>query len=163
MSIAVQRRRGTTAEHATFTGVLGEITIDTTKHTAVIHDGSTAGGFPLAPERISKAIAVESPTSSERIHMFFTDKAITIRKMTAVLKGSSTPSVTWTLRFSTDASAAGTEVVTAGTTTTSTTTGSVVTTFTDDTIPANSFVWLETTAKSGTVDLLLLTTIYTTD
>jgi len=50
MSIEVQRRRGTTAQHATFTGAAGEITVDTDKNTAVVHDGSTAGGFPLALE-----------------------------------------------------------------------------------------------------------------
>lgn len=44
----VQLRRGTTAEHATFTGVVGEVTVDTTKDTLVVHDGSTVGGFPLA-------------------------------------------------------------------------------------------------------------------
>jgi len=47
MSTAVQLRRGTTAEHAAFTGALGEITVDTTKDTVVVHDGTTAGGFPL--------------------------------------------------------------------------------------------------------------------
>jgi len=47
MSTARQRRRGTTAQHATFTGLLGEITVDTTKKTLVVHDGATAGGFPL--------------------------------------------------------------------------------------------------------------------
>jgi hypothetical protein len=44
----VQLRRGTTAEHATFTGVVGEVTVDTTKDTLVVHDGSLAGGYPLA-------------------------------------------------------------------------------------------------------------------
>ena len=47
MSTAVQFRRGTTTEHSTFTGAVGEITVDTTKDTAVIHDGSTVGGHPL--------------------------------------------------------------------------------------------------------------------
>lgn len=46
----VQLRRGTTAEHATFTGVIGEVTVDTTKDTAVIHDGTQVGGYPLARE-----------------------------------------------------------------------------------------------------------------
>lgn len=44
----IQRRRGTTAEHSTFTGALGELTVDTDKKTVVVHDGSTAGGSPLA-------------------------------------------------------------------------------------------------------------------
>jgi hypothetical protein len=48
MPFAFQRRRGTTAEHASFTGLLGELTVDTDKDVVVVHDGSTAGGFPLA-------------------------------------------------------------------------------------------------------------------
>jgi hypothetical protein len=50
MSKAVQRRRGTTAEHSTFTGALGELTVDTTKDTIVVHDGAVAGGYPLLRE-----------------------------------------------------------------------------------------------------------------
>ena len=48
MAKQVQFRRGTTSQHSTFTGAAGEITVDTDKNTAVIHDGSTAGGVPLA-------------------------------------------------------------------------------------------------------------------
>ena len=50
MATAIQRRRGTTTQHNSFTGLVGEITIDTTKNTVVVHDGSTAGGHPLATE-----------------------------------------------------------------------------------------------------------------
>jgi hypothetical protein len=46
----VQLRRGTTGQTAVFTGAQGEITVDTDKKTAVVHDGSTAGGFPLLRE-----------------------------------------------------------------------------------------------------------------
>jgi hypothetical protein len=48
MTTAVQRRRGTSTEHATFTGLDGEITVNTTTYTAHIHDGATVGGVPLA-------------------------------------------------------------------------------------------------------------------
>jgi hypothetical protein len=48
MATAIQRRRGTTSQHSSFTGLAGEITIDTDKNTVVVHDGSQAGGFPLA-------------------------------------------------------------------------------------------------------------------
>ncbi len=48
MATAIQRRRGNTAQHASFTGLAGEITIDTDKNTVVVHDGTTAGGYPLA-------------------------------------------------------------------------------------------------------------------
>ena len=43
----VRLRRGTTAQHATFTGADGEVTFDTTKKLLVLHDGVTAGGRPL--------------------------------------------------------------------------------------------------------------------
>jgi len=48
MAKIVQRRRGTTAEHSTFTGLEGEITVNTSLNTVVVHDGATAGGFSLA-------------------------------------------------------------------------------------------------------------------
>lgn len=47
MTTQVQFRRGTTAEHALFTGAEGELTIDTDKNMAVIHDGTTTGGFDV--------------------------------------------------------------------------------------------------------------------
>ena len=48
MPTILQLRRGTTAEHSSFTGAEGEVTVNTTKDTLVVHDGSTAGGFELA-------------------------------------------------------------------------------------------------------------------
>ena len=50
MATILQLRRGTTVQHSTFTGAVGEVTVDTTKDTVVVHDGSTAGGIPLATE-----------------------------------------------------------------------------------------------------------------
>jgi hypothetical protein len=51
MPFAFQRRRGTTAQHASFTGLLAEVTVDTDKEVVVVHDGTTAGGFPLSKQR----------------------------------------------------------------------------------------------------------------
>lgn len=48
MAKQIQLRRGTTAEHNTFTGAVGEVTVDTDKKTLVVHDGLTVGGTPLA-------------------------------------------------------------------------------------------------------------------
>jgi len=50
MAKLLKLRRGTTTQHASFTGAEGEVTVDTTKDTAVVHDGSQAGGRPLARE-----------------------------------------------------------------------------------------------------------------
>jgi hypothetical protein len=48
MPTQLQLRRGNTAQTATFTGAVAEITVDTDKKTIVVHDGTTPGGFPLA-------------------------------------------------------------------------------------------------------------------
>ena len=47
MAKQLKIRRGTTAEHSTFTGAVAEITVDTNKKVVVVHDGVTAGGNPL--------------------------------------------------------------------------------------------------------------------
>ena len=46
----LQLRGGTTTEHNSFTGAAREVTVDTTKKTLVVHDGSQAGGTPLMKE-----------------------------------------------------------------------------------------------------------------
>jgi hypothetical protein len=48
MATAIQWRRGTTSQHSSFTGLVGEITVDTDLNTVIVHDGSTAGGHRLA-------------------------------------------------------------------------------------------------------------------
>jgi len=51
MATAVQNRRGTAAQHddgTGFTGLEGELTVDTTNDTVRVHDGSTKGGHRLA-------------------------------------------------------------------------------------------------------------------
>ena len=121
-----------------------------------------AQGVPVSRNLI-KSVSIENPTDSEDITLFFVDEAITISQLTSVLVGSDTPSVTWTLRHDPDRSAAGTEVITDGTTTTSTSTGTQTTSFDDETIPANSWVWLETTDQSGTVGLLNISIEYHED
>ena len=47
MATQVQFRRGTTAEHSGFKGADGEVTVDTSLKTVVIHDSLTNGGFPV--------------------------------------------------------------------------------------------------------------------
>ena len=65
MSIQIQWRRGTTAQHNVFTGALGEVTVDTDKDTIVVHDGSTVGGFPLARESQMAALSGNVYTKEE--------------------------------------------------------------------------------------------------
>jgi hypothetical protein len=108
----------------------------------------------------SKSIAIENPTASEKWVLFFTESAITVAKIEAVLLGSSTPSVTFSIRYGTDISGAGTEVVTSGITVTSVSTGSATTSFNSASVPASNFVWITTSAQSGTVTALQVSVIY---
>ena len=59
MSTQIQYRRGTSAENDSFTGALGEVTVDTTLNSLRVHNGSTAGG--------SKIISVNSQTGHANI------------------------------------------------------------------------------------------------
>lgn len=44
MATQIQLRQGTTTEHNTFTGAVGEVTYDTNKKQLRVHDGITVGG-----------------------------------------------------------------------------------------------------------------------
>jgi hypothetical protein len=105
-----------------------------------------------------RGITIDAPTATEKLPLFFTTVAMTLSAVKTVVLGSATPSVTYTLKTGTDVSAAGTSIATG--TTTSTTTGDSGTIQNSGTIAANSWVWLETSAKSGTVDTLHLTTAF---
>ena len=48
MTRVLQIRRGSTTQNNAFTGMPGEITMDTDKKTIRIHDGETLGGFEIA-------------------------------------------------------------------------------------------------------------------
>jgi hypothetical protein len=74
MPTQIQLRRGTTSEHSSFTGAAGEVTVDTTKKALVVHDGSTAGGIPVARDSTvvhttgNETIAGTKTFSSDTIH-----------------------------------------------------------------------------------------------
>jgi hypothetical protein len=55
MSTQIQRRRGTTVQHSSFTGAAGETTIDIDKEVVVVHDGVQVGGYPQMRENGSNS------------------------------------------------------------------------------------------------------------
>tara|TARA_B100002019_G_scaffold293284_1_gene319847 strand:- start:3135 stop:4499 length:1365 start_codon:yes stop_codon:yes gene_type:complete len=94
-SYAIQFRRGTAAEHGSFTGLVGEVTVNTTRNSLHVHDGSTAGGTELATkasvdnlssDSIIDAdsdthVKVEASTDSDEI--LFTAGGTAVMKMTS--------------------------------------------------------------------------------
>ena len=63
MPTVVQFRRGTTAQNNSFTGAVGEISIDLTLDTIRVHDGSTAGGFELVQRTATQTLTNKTLTS----------------------------------------------------------------------------------------------------
>ncbi len=92
---AIQFRRGTAAEHSSFTGLVGEVTVNTTRNSIHVHDGSTAGGTELATkasvDNLSSNsiidadsdthVKVEASTDSDEI--LFTAGGTAVMKMTS--------------------------------------------------------------------------------
>jgi hypothetical protein len=109
--------------------------------------GSTGSAAP-------RSVTLESPTNSERVLMFYTNTPLTVTEIRSVISGSSSPSATFSILYDSSAAGTGTPIVTAGITVTNTTTGLSTTTFNNATIAAGSFVWIQTSAISGTVNYL---------
>jgi hypothetical protein len=105
MATQVQYRRGSTAQNDAFTGVTGEITVDTTLKTLRVHDGSTAGGMPtvgtttvqtltnktLTGPTISAATFSGSSTGTANITLTGTVSATTL---TGTLSTAAQPNIT---------------------------------------------------------------------
>lgn len=109
-----------------------------------------------------KSVTVEEPTATENITLFYTRKAITIREVSDVMRGTS-PSVTWQIKYaSTRNSGSPTNLFSSSRTTTSLS-GATTTTFNDATIAAGNWIWLETSAVSGTNQSLSISIAYTID
>lgn len=97
-----------------------------------------------------KSATLINPTGSETLTLFYVNSAATVQQITASVRGSS-PSINVDVFYAPTPAASGTSLVTGGITVTDT---SITTSFSNATIPANSYVRLKTSAKSGTVDEL---------
>ncbi len=113
---------------------------------------------------LAKHFSLEDPISGEDRTWFYTNIAITVVAVEGVLAGgTSTPTIDVSVMHHTDRSDGTPNTAVDDQTVTSITTGDDLTLDTDVTIPAASFVWVETTDQSGTVPELALTLRYTED
>ena len=103
----------------------------------------------------SKSLTLRATTDSEDVTLMVVTKSIDTMSAHTLVVGTS-PSVTWSLKYGTDRTAAGTELT--GGTTTSTT--SEVATAIGTSLSAGDIVWLETSATGGTVSELHMTLSY---
>ena len=97
-----------------------------------------------------KAITILNPTGSDNVTLFYSTQSVAISSIVSLVRGTS-PSITFEILWDSTRAGSGTSVVEGGITVTNTTTGMVTTSLSHTTIPANRFVWVRTTASSGTV------------
>lgn len=114
-------------------------------------------------EALKSKIVIVNPGSAENIAFDFLKRAVTLRRVNYVAKGT-TPSVTFDIKRGTDRSAAGTSVLSAPLTVTNTTTGVESTAFASSgAVAAASWLWLTTSASSGPATELAVVLEYTED
>jgi hypothetical protein len=114
------------------------------------------GAFQSYPVQ-NKTFLIEAPSSSENLTGFYTTEAITLIQADYVLRGASSPSVSFSVKYSNDRSDVSPSTATSRVAT-STTTGQSVALSVN--IPANRWVWLTTSATAGTVTDIAITLSY---
>lgn len=67
MAVQLQLRSGTATQHDTFTGALGEVTVDTTNKTLRVHDGATVGGSKLVALSGNLILASQLPDATTSV------------------------------------------------------------------------------------------------
>jgi microcompartment protein CcmK/EutM len=145
--------------YSSASNVLSKLTKGTARQVYRMNSGATIPEWHT--ESKTKSITVEDPTTTEDITIWYTPIAVTVTAIEGVIVGAT--SVDVNIVHSTNRNLAGNDVCAADRTVSSTTTGDNLTLGGDTTIPASSFVWLETSARSGTPDELHLTIQYTED
>jgi hypothetical protein len=94
-----------------------------------------------------KSLTIAYPVAGDNLTLFYTQTNTTLIQVAAVLRGTSSPSVTYILKYAANRSSSGT-AATLSTTVSSTTTASIAT-LQNMPIPANNFLWLEVSSISG--------------
>jgi hypothetical protein len=102
------------------------------------------------PNASPRSVTIAEPQSGDSFTLFRTDREITISSVTGLVRGNSTPSVTYEIRFDSDRDASGT-LATVSDTVTNSTTGQAAT-VQNQPIPSGRYVWINITGVSGTVN-----------
>jgi hypothetical protein len=67
MAVQIQLRRGTASESDSFTGAIGEVTVDTTNKTLRVHDGATVGGYKVVTLTGGLVPATQLPSATTSV------------------------------------------------------------------------------------------------
>jgi len=119
-----------------------------------------AGGFegyngsewrPLSSELQTETLNIPSPGNSENRTMIHLSRGIDLKEVADVVVGSSSPSIDYNINYASDRNGSATTVFSSDRTANDET-GQTTNTFNNSSIPSGNWVWLTTSATSGTVD-----------
>jgi hypothetical protein len=108
---------------------------------------------PIGP----KSVTISYPTAIENMTLLYAKQTLKIARVSSVLVGNTGSTVSFTIKKSAQRNAAGTEIITGGMVCDTNSSADVVTVFNDNTVQANTFLWLETTEITGSVTEFHLT------
>ena len=150
----------------TSTGTITHLTTAGNKHIPTggnsgdLLENSASGTAIWVTRKGQQVFRQDNPTTNHDDEgIMFTDVAITLTNIHAIIVDGT--SVAWSMFHDTDRSASGTLID--ANTTSNKTTGDDITSFSDATIPANSFVWVDLTAVTGSPAEFMLMLFWTVD
>jgi hypothetical protein len=76
MATQVQLRRGDNTAHGSFTGVVGEVTVNTTNDSIHVHDGATTGGFELLRADMTNNTGDTDDLSEGSTNLYYTNARV---------------------------------------------------------------------------------------
>ena len=96
----------------------------------------------------TRSFILDNPSASSNRKILRTSNAVTVTRITATVRGSSSPTCTFSIVFGTDRTTA-TGTLVSSTTVTNTTTGQDLTLLLNGVIPANNHVWVQVSGVGG--------------
>jgi hypothetical protein len=138
----------------------------------ILNTGSISGASGISIEIVSqstvkivgppfsKSTTAEYPTAGESITMFYANRPMIINELDAIISGSNSPSVNYTMRFATGRQVVGTEINLGGSNCTNAATGDRQFTFANSYISGNTWVWLNINTTGGNPKYFHLTAYF---
>lgn len=108
--------------------------------------GPTGLPGPVSP----KSVAIIDPIGNENITIMHVVNSLNVASVKSVIRGTSAPSISYSLYYGSDRGASGTLIVNNAIVSNTSTGNSAL--ILNNTIPANSWVWVEFNNKVGNVD-----------
>ena len=141
------------------TDTLSKLAKGTSRQAFRMNSGATAPEWHTPA--LSRSITIKDPGAADDATMFFTPVAITVTDVRSHITG--TTNVVFNINHASTRTGTGLDVFTSDITLTSTAGQSNASGFNDETIPANSWVWVDIVSVSGTPSMFHATVIYTED